>query len=91
MYGKSECGGGGFQGGTGAIVAVHQFSASHLAAVRRAAYQKSLDTGGGGTSDGKLTAYVKGTPRHPELDLGKMVQEQVLQQGLQLLQGALKK
>lgn len=44
-----------------------------------------------GTSDGRMTAYVKGTPRHPELDLGKMVQEQVLQQGLQFLQGVLKK
>jgi len=34
---------------------------------------------------GRVTAYVKGTPRHPKLDLGKMLQEQAIQTGLELL------
>jgi hypothetical protein len=33
----------------------------------------------------RVTAYVKGTPRHPKLDLGKMIQEQAIQTGLELL------
>jgi hypothetical protein len=34
---------------------------------------------------GRITAYVKGTPRHPQLDIGKMIQEQAIQTGLELL------
>jgi hypothetical protein len=33
----------------------------------------------------RVTAYVKGTPRHPKLDIGKMIQEQAIQTGLELL------
>jgi len=44
-----------------------------------------------GASEGRMTAYVKGTPRHPELDLGKMVQEQLLEQGLKFLGGTRKR
>jgi hypothetical protein len=40
---------------------------------------------------GGITAYVKGTPRHPELDLGKMIQEQAIQTGLELLLEQVKK
>lgn len=40
----------------------------------------------------RITAYVKGTPNNPKLDLGKMLQEQAVQTGLELLmQGARKK
>jgi hypothetical protein len=40
----------------------------------------------------RITAYVKGTPNNPKLDLGKMLQDQAVQTGLELLmQGALKK
>jgi hypothetical protein len=37
------------------------------------------------TGTQRVTAYVKGTPRHPKLDLGKMLQEQAIQTGLELL------
>jgi hypothetical protein len=33
----------------------------------------------------RITAYVKGTPRRPELDIGKTVQEELIQTGLELL------
>jgi hypothetical protein len=33
----------------------------------------------------RITAYVKGTPRHPQLDIGKTVQEELIQTGLELL------
>ncbi|MGD1042482.1 MAG: hypothetical protein ABR913_05395 [Sedimentisphaerales bacterium] len=40
----------------------------------------------------RITAYVKGTPNNPKLDLGKMLQDQAVQTGLELLmQGARKK
>jgi len=40
----------------------------------------------------RITAYVKGTPNNPKLDVGKMLQEQAVQTGLELLmQGAKKK
>jgi hypothetical protein len=40
-----------------------------------------------GEQDGsrRITAYVKGTPRRPELDIGKTVQEELIQTGLELL------
>jgi hypothetical protein len=37
------------------------------------------------TGTQRITAYVKGTPKHPQLDLGKMLQEQAIQTGLELL------
>jgi hypothetical protein len=37
------------------------------------------------TGTQRVTAYVKGTPRHPKLDIGKMLQEQAIQTGLELL------
>jgi hypothetical protein len=37
------------------------------------------------TGERKVSAYVKGTPRRPELDLGRVVQEQLIQTGLELL------
>jgi hypothetical protein len=41
---------------------------------------------------GRVTAYIKGTPNKPTLDLGKMLQQQAVQTGLELLmQGAQKK
>jgi len=33
----------------------------------------------------RITAYIKGTPRKPELDLGKVIQEQLIDTGLDLL------
>ncbi|MGA2173112.1 MAG: hypothetical protein ABSG82_08930 [Sedimentisphaerales bacterium] len=39
----------------------------------------------------RITAYVKGTPRHPQLDVGKMVQQQAIQTGLDLLMEKTKK
>ena len=33
----------------------------------------------------RITAYVKGTPNNPKLDVGKMLQEQAVQTGLELL------
>jgi hypothetical protein len=33
----------------------------------------------------RITAYVKGTPGHPELDIGKTVQQELIQTGLDLL------
>ena len=33
----------------------------------------------------RVTAYVKGTPRRPQLDIGKTVQEELIQTGLDLL------
>jgi hypothetical protein len=44
------------------------------------------DAGAGG-----ITAYVKGTPNNPKLDLGKMIQEQAIQTGLELLLEQVKK
>lgn len=32
-----------------------------------------------------ITAHIKGTPRNPELDLGKLLQEELIQTGLELL------
>jgi hypothetical protein len=40
---------------------------------------------------GRITAYIKGTPNKPELDLGKMLQEQAVQTGLELLMEGAKK
>jgi hypothetical protein len=34
---------------------------------------------------GRITAYVKGTPSKPELDIGKMIQNQAVQTGLEML------
>ncbi len=33
----------------------------------------------------RITAYVKGTPKNPQLDIGKMAQEELLQTGLEIL------
>jgi len=44
------------------------------------------------SSSQRITAYVKGTPNNPKLDLGKIIQEQAVQTGLELLmQGVRKK
>jgi hypothetical protein len=39
----------------------------------------------------RITAYIKGTPNHPQLDLGKIVQEQLINTGLDLLMQKAKK
>ncbi len=39
----------------------------------------------------RFTAYMKGTPRHPELDLGKMLQDQLIDTGLNILFDKMKK
>jgi hypothetical protein len=39
----------------------------------------------------RITAYVKGTPNNPKLDLGKMLQEQAVQTGLELLMEGVRK
>lgn len=51
---------------------------------------KVVKIGKGQASD-RITAYVKGTPRHPQLDVGKMLQEQAIQTGLELLMEKTKK
>lgn len=40
---------------------------------------------------GRITAYIKGTPNKPKLDLGKMLQNQAVQTGLELLMEGAKK
>lgn len=40
---------------------------------------------------GRITAYIKGTPNKPKLDLGKMLQNQAAQTGLELLMEGAKK
>jgi hypothetical protein len=39
----------------------------------------------------RITAYVKGTPNNPKLDVGKMLQEQAVQTGLELLMEGVRK
>lgn len=39
----------------------------------------------------RITAYVKGTPNNPKLDVGKMIQEQAVQTGLELLMEGIRK
>jgi hypothetical protein len=39
----------------------------------------------------RITLPVKGTPKHPELDLGKIIQEQLINTGLELLEKKVKK
>jgi hypothetical protein len=43
------------------------------------------------TGAGRITAYIKGTPNKPKLDLGKMLQEQAVQTGLEILMEGVKK
>jgi hypothetical protein len=40
---------------------------------------------------GRITAYVKGTPNKPKLDVGKMLQNQAVQTGLEILMEGAKK
>ncbi len=40
---------------------------------------------------GRITAYIKGTPNKPKLDLGKMLQNQAVQTGLEILMEGAKK
>jgi glutaredoxin-related protein len=43
------------------------------------------------TGTSRVTAYIKGTPKHPKLDLGKTVQQELVQTGLELLMEKAKK
>ena len=43
------------------------------------------------TGTSRVTAYIKGTPKHPKLDLGKTVQQELIQTGLELLKEKAKK
>ncbi len=43
------------------------------------------------TGVGRITAYIKGTPNKPKLDVGKIVQNQAVQTGLELLMEGVKK
>jgi hypothetical protein len=38
-----------------------------------------------GTQPQRITAHIKGTPNHPQLDLGKIVQDQLIEKGLEML------
>ncbi len=40
---------------------------------------------------GRITAYIKGTPNKPKLDIGKMLKEQAVQTGLEILMEGVKK
>jgi hypothetical protein len=40
---------------------------------------------------GRITSYINGTPNKPKLDVGKMLQNQAVQTGLELLMEGAKK